>query len=62
MALLYSRLSSCLITVNNLFLLFSFITVESAFKMAAIEVLFILTSLCVTMLTDLKRWIVIELY
>ena len=40
MSLVYSRIVSCFITVNTLFLLFSFITVESAFKMAAIQVLF----------------------
>ena len=39
MSLLYPRIFSCFITVNTLFLLFSFITVESAFKMAAIQVL-----------------------
>ena len=39
MSLLYSRICSCFITVNTLFLLFSYITVESAFKMAAIQVL-----------------------
>ena len=48
--------------VNTLFLLFSFITVKSDFKMAAIQVLVNSISSCVTMLTDLKRWIVIELY
>ena len=47
--------------VNTLFLLFSFITIERAFKIAAIQVLCNSTSLCVTTLTDLKRWIVIEL-
>ena len=62
MSVLYFRIFSCFIMVNTLFLLFSFITVESAFKMAAIQVLFNSTSLCVTTLTDLKRWIVIELY
>ena len=62
MSLLYSRTVSCFITVNTLFLLFSFITVESAFKMAAKQVLFNSIRLCVTTLTDLKRWIVIELY
>ena len=46
-------------TVNTSFLLFSFITVDRAFKMAAIQVLFNSTSLYVTTLTDLKRWIVI---
>ena len=39
MSLLYSRIFSCFIKVNTLFLLFSFITVESVFKMAAIQVL-----------------------
>ena len=48
--------------VHTLFPLFSFIAVESAFKMVAIQVLFNSISLCVTTLTDLKRWIVIELY
>ena len=62
MSLLYSHIFSCSIRVNTLFLLFSVITVESAFKIAAIQVLFNATSLCVTTLTDLKRWIVIELY
>ena len=62
MSVLSSRMFSCLITVNTLFLLFSFITVESAFEMAAIQVLFNSISLCVTTLTDLKRWIVVELY
>ena len=62
MSLLYSRIFSCFITVNILFLLFSFIFIKSAFKVAAIQVLFNSTSLCVTTLTDLKRWIVIELY
>ena len=62
MSLLYSRIVSCFITINTLFLLFSFIAVESAFKMAAIQVLFNSIRLCVTTLTDLKRWIVIELY
>ena len=61
MSLLYSRIFSCFITVNTLFLLFSFITEESAFKLAAIQVLFNSTSLRGTTLTDLKRWIVIEL-
>ena len=61
MSLLNSRIFNCFITVNTLFLLFSFITVERAFKMAAIQVLFNLSSSCVTMLTDLKRWIVIGL-
>ena len=57
MSLLYSRIFSGFITVtiNSLFLLFSFITVESAFKMAAIQVLFNAISVCVTTLTDLKR-------
>ena len=58
MSLLYSHIFSSFIT---LFLLFSVITVESALKMVAIQVLFNATSLCVTTLTDLKRWIVIEL-
>ena len=62
MSLLISRIFSCFITVNTLFLLFSFITVERALKMAAIQILCYSTSLCVTTLTDLKRWIVIELY
>ena len=62
MSLLNSRSFSCFITVNTLFLLVSVITVESAFKMAAIQVLFNSVSLCVTTLTDLKRWIVTELY
>ena len=61
MSLLNSHIFGCFITVNNLFLVFSFITVERAFKKAAIQVLCNSTSLCVTMLTDLKRWIVIEL-
>ena len=61
MSLLNSRTFNCFITVNTLFLLFSFITVESAFKMAGIEVLCNSTSLCVTTLTDLKRWIAIEM-
>ena len=38
-----------------------FITVERAFKMAAKQFLCNSTRLCVTTLTDLKRWIVIEL-
>ena len=62
MSLLYSRTVSCFITVNTLFLLFSFITVKSALKMAAIQFLFNSISLCVTTLTDLKRWIVFEQY
>ena len=62
MSLLYSHIFSCFIRVNTLFLLFSVITVEGTFKMAAIQVLFNATSLSVTTLTDLKRWIVIELY
>ena len=62
MSLLYCRIFSCFIRVNTLFLLFSFITVESAFKMAAIQVLFYAVSLCVTTLTDLKSWIVTEMY
>ena len=62
MSLLHSRIVSCFITVNTIFLLFSFVTVKSDFKMAAIQVLFNSVSLCVTTLTDLKRWIVIELY
>ena len=61
MSLLYSHIFSCFITVNTLFLLFSVITVESASKMAAKQVLFNSISSCVTTLTDLKRWIVIEL-
>ena len=61
MSLLYSRIFSCFIRVNTLFLLFSFITVEGAFKMAAVQVLFNAISFCVTTLTDLKRWIVIEM-
>ena len=38
MSLLYSRIFSCFNTVKTLFLLFSFISVESASKMAAIQV------------------------
>ena len=62
MSLPYSRILSGLITVNTLFLLFSFIIVESAFKMAPIQVLFYSISLCVTTLTDPLAWTVIELY
>ena len=62
MSLLYSRIFNCFITVNTLFLLFSFITVESAFKMASIQVLFNSVSLCVSMLNDLITWSVTELY
>ena len=62
MVLPYSRIFSCFITVNTLFRVFSIITVEGAFKMAAIQVLFDSISLCVTTLTDLKRWNAIELY
>ena len=54
MSLLNSRIFSCFIMVNTLFLLFSFITIERAFKMGAIQVLCNSTSLCVTTLTDLK--------
>ena len=56
-----SRIFSCFIAVNILFLLFSFITVEKVFKMAAIQALCNSTRLCFTTLTDLKRCIVIEL-
>ena len=54
MSLLNSHIYSCFITVNTLFLLFSFISVERAFKMAAIQDMCKSTSLCVTPLTDLK--------
>ena len=47
---------------KHLFLLFSFIAVESAFKMASIQVLFNLIGLCVTTLIDPLAWIVIEKY
>ena len=40
MSLLYSRIFSCFIFVNTLFLLSPFITVESAFEVAFIQVLF----------------------
>ena len=60
MSLLYSRIFSCFITVNTLFLLFSFITVESAFKMASIQVLFNSIGLCGTTLTDPLAWSAIE--
>ena len=60
MFLLYSHIFSCFITVNTLFLLFSFLTVESTFKMASIQ--FNSVSLCVTTLTVLLTWTVIELH
>ena len=62
MSLLYFHTFSCFIMVNTSFLLFLFITVERAFKMASIQVLFHSVSLCVTALTDLLKWTVIELY
>ena len=48
MSLLYSRIFRYFITVNTLhvFLLFSFITVESAFNMASIQVSFNSISFC----------------
>ena len=52
----------CFVTVKSEFLLFLFITIESAFKMAHMKVLFNSVSLCVTMLTDPLTWTVIELY
>ena len=42
--------------------MFSFIIVESVFKMASIQVLFISISLCVTTLTDPSTWTVTGLY
>ena len=62
MSLLYSHIFSRFITVITLFLLFSFIAVESGFKMASIQVLFNSISLCVTTLTDPLEWTVIDLY
>ena len=62
MSLLYSRIFSCFIMVNNLFLLFSFITEESASKMASVQVLFNSIGLCVTTLTDPLAWTGVELY
>ena len=64
MSLLYTRIFSCFIMVNTLFLLYLLVTVESAFKMAAIQVLFNSVRLCITTLTDMtdmRRWIVTEL-
>ena len=61
-SLLYSHIFRCFIRVNTLFLLFPFIALESAFKMASMQVLFSSVSFCVTMLTDLLKWTVIELY
>ena len=52
MSLEYYRILSCFITVNTLFLLFSFIAVESALKMASLQVFFYSISLCVNTLTD----------
>ena len=62
MSRLYSWPFNCFVTINTEFLLFSFNTVESAFKMASIKVLFNSISLCVTTLTESLTWTVIELY
>ena len=62
MSLLYTRIFSCFIKVNTSFLLFQFISVESAFKMASIKVLLNSIGLCVTTLTDPFTWTVTELY
>ena len=62
MCLLYSRFLVAFSRQMLYFFYFHSKTVESAFKMAAIQVLFNAISLCVTTLTELKRWIVIELY
>ena len=61
MALLYSRiLAVC--HGKYFFLLFSFITAESAFKMASMQGLFTSISLCVTTLIETLTWTVTELY
>ena len=61
MSLLYSRILAVSFTANTLFLLFLFIAVESAFKMASIQVVFYSIGLCGTALTDPLAWTVIEL-
>ena len=62
MSLLYFRIFSCHNTVNPLFFLFEFITIENAFKMAFIQVLVNSISLYITTLTGPVTWTVIYLF
>ena len=52
MSLLYARILVVLSWVTLYFCLFSFISVESAFKMTSIQVSYNSIGLCVTTLTD----------